>query len=191
MSNDSQNIARMLRRSALLAMAPSWLDKRTCEIGETGRVNKRTVNVTFDCRCNDGKRTTQPVYVGARTCTKSMAGRISEVLHDKHAHHWHTHEAPEPEDLVAAAAAKVARLKNAVTTEKRKSAVLSKALTGAVRQVQAAVPAVKAQAEHKRQDSRAIKRRKPVDPKNTETFNSTGPTKAQRCSQTTTGWWIL
>ena len=74
----------MLRRSALLAMVPSWLDKRTCTIGEIGKVNKRTVNVTFDCKCNDGKRTTQPVYVGARTCTESMAEMIVEVLHDKY-----------------------------------------------------------------------------------------------------------
>ena len=62
MSNDSQNIARMLRRSALLEMAPSWLDKRTCMIGETVKLNKRIVNVTFDCKCDDGKRTTHPVY---------------------------------------------------------------------------------------------------------------------------------
>ena len=167
-----EDIGTLMRRSALLAMVPSWFNKKTCVLSEYGQKNKRSVNVTFDCTCKKSKRTTQSVYLGSRTCTRSMAERICEVLQEKHGHHWHSHEAPAPEDAVAAAATEVVRLKNAVVTEKRKSSVISKALTGAERQVQAAAPAVKAQAEHKRQDSRATKRRKPVDPKNTETFNT-------------------
>ena len=41
-------------------------------LSECGKPDKRTVNVTFNCNCKGGKRTTQPVYVGARTCTVSV-----------------------------------------------------------------------------------------------------------------------
>ena len=43
-----------------------------------------------------------------------MGEKISEVLHDRRASHWHTLEAQEPEDLVAVATAEVVRLKTAV-----------------------------------------------------------------------------
>ena len=117
-----QDIGAVMRKTALLAMVPSWFDKKTCHLGES--VSKKTggltINVTFNCNCNEGRRKTQLVYVGKRTCTRSMAERISKVLREKHGHHWHTHEAPEPEDPVTAAAAQVDKLKNSLTAHKRK-----------------------------------------------------------------------
>ena len=64
---ESQNIERLLRRTALLAKVPSWFDKQSCVLSECGKPDKRTVNVTFNCNCKGGKGTTQPIYVGART----------------------------------------------------------------------------------------------------------------------------
>ena len=84
-----------------------------------------------------------------------MAERICEVLVDKRGHHWHTHEAPEPEDP----AAEVVRLKNAVTAEKRKASALAKALTGAEKTVKAAAPVMAAAKESQRQSTNGSKRR--------------------------------
>jgi hypothetical protein len=181
---ESQNIERLLRRTALLAKVPSWFDKQSCVLSECGKPDKRTVNVTFNCNCKGGKRTTQPVYVGARTCTVSMGERIVEVLHDKHARHWHTHEAPEPEDPGAVAAAEVVRLKNAVIAGKRKASVLSKALNGAEKKVKAAAPVMAAAKESQRLSTKGSKRRREIDSACTDKFDRANKSTAMTAADT-------
>jgi hypothetical protein len=109
-----------------------------------------------------------------------MAERICEVLVDKRGHHWHTHEAPEPEDP----AAEVVRLKNAVTAEKRKASALAKALTGAEKKVKAAAPVVADARNSQRQSTSGSKRRREIDSACTDKFDRANKSTAMTAADT-------
>ena len=113
-----------------------------------------------------------------------MAERICEVLQDKHGNHWHSHEAPEPEGPVAVAAAEVVRLKNAVTAEKRKASVLSKALNGAQKKVKAAAPVVAAAKELQRHSTKRSNRRTEIDSACSDKFDRANKSTAMTAADT-------
>ena len=76
-----------------------------------------------------------------------------------HVHHWHSHEAPEPQDAVAAATAQVARLEDQVKSEKRKASILQQEVNVTEPKVEAVAPVVAAAKQKKRQDTSSAKRR--------------------------------
>jgi Skp family chaperone for outer membrane proteins len=167
MAGDAEDIKAALarqRKAALLAKCPSWLDRKSCALSESGNA----VTLTFHCPCKT-KKVQQALYLGQGmkrlTSETAIAVRLAEKMQEAHGHHNNTREAPDPQGQLQ-------QLKHTVSSQKRKLTMMQTDLAAAERKVAKAADAVKNQTERKRQETRAESRRIDIDPAKKEPLSA-------------------
>ena len=98
----------------------------------------------------------------------AIADKIAAKVHERHAKHNHTHEAPE-----SCPAVQEPQLQHTIAAQKRKLARVEGELSKAQIKVAKGECAQKSQTERVRQESRAEKRRVEIDPSNKEPLSAT------------------
>ena len=156
MQQDIVTAAQRQRKAALLARAPSWLDRSSCALSE--RPCGRRIDLCYYCLgCSPDKKLPCDTVClrpkGPGMTVEEKAQKICEkLINGRHHKHNHSFEAPEaPSD---------ARLVNELKATKRKLTRAECSLQCAERKCDQAKSSMAAVTEQKRQKTIARNRRK-------------------------------